>query len=191
MQRLRQGNDAKVFVFDLEHEQKRREQLEKLFGRTKEQIDEENYLLEELKKIEIRKKERERKQQDVNKLLTAVVDLENINQNKVTQPSQPQSSSGIKHRNSVDSNNKRVKQRKYSTQSNNNESRNTTGIKSSNKNEPAVSANNSNSNSLNNSSEAINATISPASSTQNIETTRDSKNKKSLIFKVIFINLLN
>ena len=35
--------------------------------------------------IEIRKKERERKQQDVNKLLTAVVDLENAKQNNQTQ----------------------------------------------------------------------------------------------------------
>jgi hypothetical protein len=63
----------------MEHEQKRRQQLEKLFTRTKEQIDEELYLTEELKKIEISKKERERKQQDVNKLLTAVVDFENSN----------------------------------------------------------------------------------------------------------------
>jgi hypothetical protein len=63
-------------VFDLEHEQKRREQLEKLFNRSKEQVEEELYLMEELKKIEIRKKERERKQQDVNKLLTAAVDLD-------------------------------------------------------------------------------------------------------------------
>jgi hypothetical protein len=63
-------------VFDLEHEQKRREQLEKLFTRSKEQVEEELYLMEELKKIEIRKKERERKQQDVNKLLTAAVDLD-------------------------------------------------------------------------------------------------------------------
>lgn len=61
-----------MFVFDLEHEQKRREQLEKLFSRTKEQVEEEHYLLEELRKIEARKKERERRSHDVNKLLTAV-----------------------------------------------------------------------------------------------------------------------
>ena len=73
---MRFGDEHAPYVFDLEHEQKRREQLEKLFSRTKEQIDEESYLMEELKKIEIRKKERERKQQDVNKLLTAVVDLD-------------------------------------------------------------------------------------------------------------------
>ena len=72
-------DETQIYVFDLEHEQKRREQLEKLFNRTKEQIEEEVYLVDELKKIEISKKERERKQQDVNKLLTAVVDLENTN----------------------------------------------------------------------------------------------------------------
>lgn len=70
-----------IFVFDIEHEHKRREQLEKLFNRTKEQIEEEQYLLEELKKIEIRKRERERKSHDVNKLLTAV-DLDTINEAK-------------------------------------------------------------------------------------------------------------
>ena len=35
------------------------------------QIQEEEYLLAELKKIEIRKKERERRQQDLQKLITA------------------------------------------------------------------------------------------------------------------------
>ncbi len=73
-------------MFDIEHEQKRREQLEKLFNRTKEQIDEEQYLLEELKKIEIRKRERERRSQDVNKLLTAV----DLNINLITEPTNSQ-----------------------------------------------------------------------------------------------------
>ena len=73
MQKLKSGDDS-VYVFDLEHEQKRREQLEKLFNRTKEQVDEELYLIEELKKIEIRKREREKKQLEVNKLL---LNLEN------------------------------------------------------------------------------------------------------------------
>lgn len=69
-------DDSQIFVFDMEHEHKRREQLEKLFNRTKEQVDEELYLIEELKKIEARKKEREKKQQEVDKLLTAVGDME-------------------------------------------------------------------------------------------------------------------
>jgi DNA methyltransferase 1-associated protein 1 len=82
MQKVKFGEDTQTYVFDLEHEQKRREQLEKLFNRTKEQIKEESYLIEELKRIELNKKERERKQQDVNKLLTAVVDYENTAQNQ-------------------------------------------------------------------------------------------------------------
>lgn len=73
LEKLRHPDDNKeIFVFDLEHETKRREQLRKLFSRTKEQIDEEAYLIEELKKIEIRKRERERKSATVNSLLTAV-----------------------------------------------------------------------------------------------------------------------
>ncbi len=115
MQKLRTGaNESQIYTFDLEHEQKRRQQLEKLFNRTKEQVDEEIYLMEELKKIEIRKKERERKQQDVNKLLTAVVDLE---KSKHQQPGslQSRSRSSIENRSSLNqsqlNNNKRIKQR--------------------------------------------------------------------------------
>ena len=64
------ANDvADVFVFDMEHEQKRREQLNKLLSRTIEQIKEEEYLIEELKKIEIRKRERDRKSQNLTQLL--------------------------------------------------------------------------------------------------------------------------
>ena len=81
------NNNKEFFVFDIEHEQKRREQLEKLFNRTKEQVEEEQYLLEELKKIEIRKRERERRSHDVNKLLTAV-DL-NINSSSDMSIAQP------------------------------------------------------------------------------------------------------
>jgi hypothetical protein len=39
------------------------EQLEKLYSRTREEVEEEEYLIEELRKIEIRRKEREKKQQ--------------------------------------------------------------------------------------------------------------------------------
>ncbi|CAF0717483.1 unnamed protein product [Brachionus calyciflorus] len=77
LQKLRGVDESKIYVFDLEHEQKRREQLEKLFNRTKEQVEEEVYLVEELKKIEVRKKEREKKHQEVSKLLTAASDLDN------------------------------------------------------------------------------------------------------------------
>lgn len=66
-----QPNEAKQIVFDSEHEKKRKEQLIKLYNRSNEQVEEEQRLLDELKKIELRKKEREKKQQDLQKLITA------------------------------------------------------------------------------------------------------------------------
>jgi len=57
--------------YDCEHEKNRKEQLVKLFSRTPEQVEEEEMLVAELKKIEGRKKEREKKSQDINKLITA------------------------------------------------------------------------------------------------------------------------
>jgi DNA methyltransferase 1-associated protein 1 len=65
------GQELKVCVYDADHERRRKEQLEKLFNRTPEQIEEEEYLISELKKIEQRKKEREKKTQDLQKLITA------------------------------------------------------------------------------------------------------------------------
>lgn len=62
--------DKKIFVFDAEHERKRKEQLRKLFDRTPKQIEEEQMLINELKKIEARKKERDRKTQDLQKLIS-------------------------------------------------------------------------------------------------------------------------
>ncbi|XP_011495755.1 PREDICTED: DNA methyltransferase 1-associated protein 1 [Ceratosolen solmsi marchali] len=61
----------KTYIFDFEHERRRKEQLKKLFERTPEQIEEEQVLLCELRKIEQRKKERDRKTQDLQKLITA------------------------------------------------------------------------------------------------------------------------
>lgn len=191
MQKVKHGDDAQIYVFDLEHEQKRREQLEKLFNRTKEQVEEESYLIEELKKIEIRKKERERKQQDVNKLLTAVVEIENSKQQQLQQQQQQQQLNKQKYTNenraqngmsnqqqlnsslnaSTSSSNlsKRIKQRKFSTQSNTNQN---------------VSGNSGNT-SLNNSADLNNVVISPSAQAQSNTPadTKDSKNKKSIIFK--------
>uniref|UniRef100_A0A182LZE9 DNA methyltransferase 1-associated protein 1 n=1 Tax=Anopheles culicifacies TaxID=139723 RepID=A0A182LZE9_9DIPT len=62
--------EKKVYVFDAEHERRRKEQLKKLFDRTPKQVEEEQQLLNELKKIEARKKERERKTQDLQKLIS-------------------------------------------------------------------------------------------------------------------------
>ncbi|XP_046751997.1 DNA methyltransferase 1-associated protein 1 [Diprion similis] len=68
--RAKSHND-KVYTFDAEHEKRRKEQLKKLFERTPEQVEEEQTLLSELRKIEQRKKERDRKTQDLQKLITA------------------------------------------------------------------------------------------------------------------------
>ena len=187
IQKVKNGEDSHIYVFDLEHEQKRREQLEKLFNRSKEQVEEESYLIEELKKIEIRKKERERKQQDVNKLLTAVVDLENsVKENSKQNSSSSQLQQGNRINKSLNENrissstlnsnqqqlnnssstlNKRVKQRKFSTQSN---------------------QNGTNNNSLNNSVDLNNTALSPTPTQQgNQSAETKEKNKKSIIFKAV------
>lgn len=65
-----QNSDKKAYAFDAEHERKRKDQLKKLFERTTQQVEEEQMLLNELKKIEARKKERERKTQDLQKLIS-------------------------------------------------------------------------------------------------------------------------
>ncbi|XP_038616206.1 DNA methyltransferase 1-associated protein 1 isoform X1 [Tachyglossus aculeatus] len=65
------GTDLKMPVFDAGHERRRKEQLERLYNRTPEQVAEEEYLIQELRKIEARKKEREKRTQDLQKLITA------------------------------------------------------------------------------------------------------------------------
>lgn len=72
LQKIRGGanNEKKIYVFDAEHERKRKEQLKKLFDRTQTQIEEELMLQNEMRKIEARKKEREKKTQDLQKLIS-------------------------------------------------------------------------------------------------------------------------
>lgn len=64
------NGEKKVYTFDADHERRRKEQLKKLYERKPEQIEEEQFLISELKKIEARKKERERKTQDLQKLIS-------------------------------------------------------------------------------------------------------------------------
>lgn len=64
------SSDKKIYQFDAEHERKRKEQMRKLLDRTQKDIEEEHMLLNELKKIEARKKERDRKTQDLQKLIS-------------------------------------------------------------------------------------------------------------------------
>ena len=61
----------KLKEYDSQHERKRKQQFLNLYNRTKEQIEEETNLLNELKKIEQKKKERERKMQDLQKIMDA------------------------------------------------------------------------------------------------------------------------
>ncbi|XP_066155036.1 DNA methyltransferase 1-associated protein 1 isoform X2 [Euwallacea fornicatus] len=91
------NGEKKIYTYDAEHEKKRKEQLNKLYERTSEQIEEEQFLLSELKKIDARKKERERKTQDLQKLISQA-DSQNdtprktdkkIPKKKVPNPSRP------------------------------------------------------------------------------------------------------
>nr|SVE75157.1 EOG090X076S [Daphnia dolichocephala] len=65
------GPEPKNIAYDADNEKRRKEQLKRLFDRTSEQVEEEANLLQELRKIEARKKDRERKTQDLQKLITA------------------------------------------------------------------------------------------------------------------------
>jgi DNA methyltransferase 1-associated protein 1 len=176
MQKLRgQMDESQIYVFDFEHEQKRRQQLEKLFNRSKEQIDEELYLIEELKKIEFRKKERERRQQDVGKLLTAVGDLENKNK--------PQSSPTSHANNS----NKKLKQQltnQFPINSNQRRISDSAPQISQNKHNKQSSQN-----SLNNSTDSAVGLVSPSNANESKSASTLSANannpKKSLIFKAV------
>uniref|UniRef100_F1KXY2 DNA methyltransferase 1-associated protein 1 n=1 Tax=Ascaris suum TaxID=6253 RepID=F1KXY2_ASCSU len=62
---------AELLCYDAEHEKRRKEQLIKQWNRTPQEIEEEEMLIAEMRKIEVRKRERERKAQDLQKLITA------------------------------------------------------------------------------------------------------------------------
>merc|ERR1719351_734258 len=59
----------KTFVYDADHERRRKEQLRRLYNRTQEQLEEEEVLKAELRKIEARKREREKKTADLQKMI--------------------------------------------------------------------------------------------------------------------------
>lgn len=61
--------EKKQFLFDADHERRRKEQLRRLYSRTPEQVEEEEMLKAELRKIEARKKERDKKTADLQKLI--------------------------------------------------------------------------------------------------------------------------
>jgi len=67
--RKQPGETVTKIVYDADHERRRRLQLSRLLSRTEAQVQEETMLVQELKKIESRKKEREKKSQDLQKLI--------------------------------------------------------------------------------------------------------------------------
>jgi len=84
-----QDSEAEVpahSLYDADHERLRKDQLDKLYNRTPEELEEEEFLVEELRKIEVRRKEREKKQQDLQRLIHAADEHEgstlNVKKNK-------------------------------------------------------------------------------------------------------------
>ncbi|XP_050541336.1 DNA methyltransferase 1-associated protein 1 [Daktulosphaira vitifoliae] len=70
--KIRGGNVNETKMYDADHETRRKQQLERLYNRTPKQIEEEQILIQEQRKIEARKRERDRKTQDLQKLISAV-----------------------------------------------------------------------------------------------------------------------
>ncbi|XP_063603701.1 DNA methyltransferase 1-associated protein 1-like [Penaeus indicus] len=102
------GPEGKIVNYDADHERRRKQQLLKLWDRTPKQMEEEQQLISELRKIEARKKEREKKTQDLQKLINADADArkttkttkKKIQQTKIaktdTLPPSVESCTGIK-----------------------------------------------------------------------------------------------
>lgn len=74
-----------ICIYDADHERKRKAQLIKLYNRTPTQVDEEQKLIADLRKIEQRKKEREKKTQDLQKLITAADSTAELRRNEQQQ----------------------------------------------------------------------------------------------------------
>ncbi|CAH8605485.1 unnamed protein product [Schistosoma margrebowiei] len=70
LDKARGTNLSQGLRYDAAHERRRKQQLSLLYGRTKDQVEEEQRLIMELRKIETRRKERERKKQDLQKLIS-------------------------------------------------------------------------------------------------------------------------
>ena len=80
LEHVRNGNNGDPpRLYDATHERKRKEQLEKLWNRSREEVVEEERLIDELKRIESRKREREKKAQDLQKLISAVDNRPGLN----------------------------------------------------------------------------------------------------------------
>lgn len=64
--------NSEPICFDADHERRRKEQLIKQWNRSRDEVKEEENLLADLKKLEARKKERERKAHDLQKLINTI-----------------------------------------------------------------------------------------------------------------------
>ncbi|OAF66074.1 ESA1-associated factor 2 [Intoshia linei] len=85
--------ECAVYSFNIQHEVKRRDQLEKLQNRSKKEVDEEKELLIELKRIDIRKKERERKAMDLHRLMSLQKENKEMKDKKITKNQTPNQTS--------------------------------------------------------------------------------------------------
>jgi len=90
----------KTFVYDADHERRRKEQLRRLYNRTQDQLDEEEMLKAELRKIEARKKEREKKTADLQKMI-AQADATNQETKKMNKKQKMVPRSGVARQESV------------------------------------------------------------------------------------------
>ncbi|KAM7533827.1 hypothetical protein Aperf_G00000112116 [Anoplocephala perfoliata] len=84
LDKIRGTNLSQGLRYDLEHETLRKKQLNLLYGRSKEEVEEEEYLIAELERIEARRRAREKKQQDLKKILNQVEALDTSTYDETT-----------------------------------------------------------------------------------------------------------
>ncbi|CAH8596563.1 unnamed protein product [Dicrocoelium dendriticum] len=70
LDKVRGTNLSNGLHYDAAHERRRKQQLSLLYGRTRDQVEEEQRLVQELRRIEAKRRERERKKQDLQKLIS-------------------------------------------------------------------------------------------------------------------------
>uniref|UniRef100_A0A5K3FLS5 DNA methyltransferase 1-associated protein 1 n=1 Tax=Mesocestoides corti TaxID=53468 RepID=A0A5K3FLS5_MESCO len=70
MDKIRGTNLSQGLRYDLDHERRRKQQLSLLYGRSRDEVEEEERLICELNRIEARRKDREKKKQDLQKLIS-------------------------------------------------------------------------------------------------------------------------
>ncbi|CAD5210881.1 unnamed protein product [Bursaphelenchus xylophilus] len=84
--------EGPIYSFDAENERKRKQQLEMLWSRTEDEIKEEELLRAQMRRIESRRKEREKRTQDLQRLINVVERSASPEPNGSTSGSQVRSS---------------------------------------------------------------------------------------------------